>query len=95
MPCYLRASFASRTVATIATQMGLERYFRWRPLSTLPCNVKGLVPLVKDPSEKPMRRIYLFRKQIHQATLGNGSNLGIFFAPKLGFYPRPILIIHP
>lgn len=42
MPCCLRASFASRTVMAIATQMGLERYFRWRPLIPLPSNVKPL-----------------------------------------------------
>lgn len=40
MPCHLRASFASRTVATVAIRMGLERYFRWRPLIPLPSNVK-------------------------------------------------------
>lgn len=53
MPWCLRASFASRTVATIATQMGLERYFRWRSLIPLPSNVKPLrAPLVECPSER-------------------------------------------
>jgi len=43
MPCYpIFALVLPVEHSSIALQMGLERYFRWRPLIPLPSNVKPL-----------------------------------------------------